>query len=215
MLNKLNIILAEDHAIVRDGIKMLLETDEYIHVIGIAADGDGVMDIINGPVKADVLLTDIQMPGVDGFTLIDRIKKLNTNIKVVVLSMHNDMSYVTEAFARGASGFLLKECSPGELLFAVKYVARNGQYLSAELAVKLPGLYSVAFPSGKSGIQFTERELEVMRLIGEGMTNNEISDYLFLSKRTVEGHRQSLLEKTGCRNTAVLVKFAVQNGFIK
>jgi DNA-binding NarL/FixJ family response regulator len=133
--------------------------------------------------------------------------------------MHNDMSYVTEAFARGASGYLLKECSPEELLFAIKYIARNGQYLSAELAVKLPGLYSAVFAASKSAplsdIQFTERELEVMRLIGEGMTNNEISDYLFLSKRTVEGHRQSLLEKTGCRNTAVLVKFAVQNGLIK
>jgi two-component system response regulator NreC len=218
-LNTLNVILAEDHAVVRDGIKLLLENDKSIQVIGVATNGAEVMELIDGPTKTDVLLTDIQMPGTDGITLIDNVKSVDPDIKVIVLSMHNNMTYVTEAFAKGASGYLLKECNPDELFFAIKNVTLGNHYLSMNMSSQLLGSYalakSVRDDESASSPEFSEREMEVLQLISEGLTNNEMSERLFLSKRTVEGHRQSLLDKTGCRNTAVLIKYAVRHNLIK
>ena len=217
-MKTLNVILAEDHSIVREGIKSLLENDRSIQIIDIAANGNEVLEKLEGSTKADVLLTDIQMPGTDGITLITDVKKINPDIKVIVLSMHDDISYVTEAFARGASGYLLKECNVDELLFAIKNVTAESRYLSMDLSQVLVD----AFLKEKSGkaippeinLEFSAREMEVLQLISEGLTNNEISERLFLSKRTVEGHRQSLLEKTGSRNTATLIKFAIQHQLV-
>jgi len=217
-MKTLNVILAEDHSIVREGIKSLLENDRSIQIIDIAANGNEVLEKLEGSTKADVLLTDIQMPGTDGITLITDVKKINPDIKVIVLSMHDDISYVTEAFARGASGYLLKECNVDELLFAIKNVTAESRYLSMDLSQVLVD----AFLKEKSGkaisteinLEFSAREMEVLQLISEGLTNNEISERLFLSKRTVEGHRQSLLEKTGSRNTATMIKFAIQHQLV-
>jgi two-component system response regulator NreC len=217
-LKTLNVILAEDHSIVREGIRSILENDRSIQVIGVAANGTEVLEKLDGPARADVLLTDIQMPGIDGISLIADVKKIDPDIKVIILSMHNDISYVTEAFARGASGYLLKECNPEELLFAIKNVTTGGRYLSMNLSEKLVSAFlkekSDKGIQGEINIEFSEREMEVLQLIGEGLTNHEISERVFLSKRTIEGHRHSLLDKTGCRNTATLIKFAIQHQLI-
>lgn len=214
----INVLIAEDHTIVRNGIKMLLQTDSNINIVGEATSGAEVIDQMSNAVKVDVLLTDIQMQEMDGITLISKAKAINPNTEVIVLSMHNDVTYIDQAFAQGASGYLLKECNTDELLFAVKQVALGRKYICMELSVKLLGLCaqrtSVASSRQNLTAEFSDRELEVLRLIGEGMTNDEMSERLFLSKRTIEGHRQSLLNKTGSRNTATLIRFAVINGFI-
>ena len=154
----------------------------------------------------------------DGITLITKAKEIDPNIEVIVLSMHNDVSYISQAFAHGASGYLLKECNTDELLFAVKQVMHGRKYICMDLSVKLLDLCAQHISVGSSrqnlNAEFSERELEVLRLIADGLTNDEMSDKLFLSKRTIEGHRQSLLNKTGSRNTATLIRFAVLNGFI-
>lgn len=214
----LNLIIAEDHLVVRNGIKLLLEKDPGIKVTGVAGSGSEVLELIARNEKTDLLITDIQMPGMDGVALISKVRSQWPGIKIVVLSMYDDMTHVAVAFDGGASGYLLKECTAEELLFAVKSIYSGGRYVSMAICDKLIGKYSNAGAdkpaSMDTNVEFSSREMEVLQLISEGLTNNEMSERLFLSKRTVEGHRQSLLEKTNCRNTAVLIKRAVQFGLV-
>jgi DNA-binding NarL/FixJ family response regulator len=215
----IKVMLAEDHVIVRDGIKMILEQDENIDIIAVAKNGIEVLDLLKKGGKTDVLLTDIQMPELDGINLIGKVKAIDPDIKIIMLSMHNDLSFLTQTFAQDANGYLLKGCSVDELLFAINYVAQGGKYISTELSLELADRYANHMTlthntTLKQDNDFSEREMEVLQLIGEGLTNYEISDRLFLSKRTVEGHRQSLLQKTNSNNTATLIKFAVLHGLV-
>lgn len=209
----INVMLAEDHAIVRDAISMLLETVENIHIVGAATNGLEVIQLLKESVKVDVLLTDIQMPELDGISLISRVKEIDPDIKVIMLSMHNNLVFLKESFAHEADGYLLKECSLEEMLFAINHVAHGGKYISTAISLDLAALYAfkTEFPESMPdrGDEFTEREIEVLQLIGEGLTTHQISEKLFLSKRTVEGHRLSLLQKTNSNNTATLIKYAV------
>jgi DNA-binding NarL/FixJ family response regulator len=212
-------MLTEDHVIVRDGIKMILEQDENIDIIAVAKNGIEVLDLLKKGGKTDVLLTDIQMPELDGINLIGKVKAIDPDTKIIMLSMHNDLSFLTQTFAQDANGYLLKGCSVDELLFAINYVAQGGKYISTELSLELADRYANHMTlthntTLKQDNDFSEREMEVLQLIGEGLTNYEISDRLFLSKRTVEGHRQSLLQKTNSNNTATLIKFAVLHGLV-
>jgi two-component system response regulator NreC len=214
----LNLIIAEDHLVVRNGIKLLLEKDPDIKVTGVAGSGSEVLELIDRNEKTDVLITDIQMPGMDGIALISKVRSQWPDIKIVVLSMYDDMTHVAAAFDCGASGYLRKECTAEELIFAVKSIYAGGRYVSMAICDNLIGKYGNAeadkLASMDTDVEFSSREMEVLQLISEGLTNNEMSERLFLSRRTVEGHRQSLLEKTNCRNTAVLIKHAVQLGLV-
>jgi DNA-binding NarL/FixJ family response regulator len=215
----IKVMLAEDHVIVRDGIKMILEQGENIDIVAVAKNGVEVLDLLKRGGKTDVLLTDIQMPELDGINLIGKVKAIDPDIKIIMLSMHNDLGFLTQTFAQDANGYLLKGCSVDELLFAINYVAQGGKYISTELSLELADRYANHMTRThnttlKQDNDFSEREMEVLQLIGEGLTNHEISDRLFLSKRTVEGHRQSLLQKTNSNNTATLIKFAVLHGLV-
>ena len=213
-----NIILAEDHNIVRNGIKMLLEMDKEMNVIGEATNGKEVLGLIKQGMTADIVLADINMPEMDGMSLIGALKEISPNTKIVMLSMLDNEKYVARAFAEGASGYLLKNVSSDELLFSLKHIHAGGKYLCSELSIRLlkrlvhsPG----AQYSDEPAIELSMREIEILNLISEGLTNNEMSDKLFISKRTIEGHRQSLIEKTNSKNTAALIRFAVVNGYIQ
>ncbi|MDB5009327.1 MAG: DNA-binding response regulator [Mucilaginibacter sp.] len=213
----INILLAEDHNIVRDGIRFLLDQEEDMQVIYEAVNGLDVLKWLDKEQKPDVILTDMNMPGMDGLHMINA---LQTKYPVLILSMLDHENYVMETINAGASGYLLKNISKDELLFAIRYVAGGGKYICSELSFKilnrLSNLNDILPASGVSvDFELSERESEVLHLIGEGFTNNEIADKLFSSRRTIEGHRQSLMEKTGSKNTATLIKFAVQNGLIK
>jgi len=215
----LNLILAEDHNIVRNGIRMLLETDKEISIAGEAVNGREVLDMIAGGVKADIVLADINMPELDGISLIRELKISSPQTRIVMLSMLDNEKYVSQAFSEGASGYLLKNVSSDELVFALKHVSSGGKYLCAELAIRLMDklMQSSVIPINHSNpqVDFSMREIEILHLIAEGLTNNEMSDKLFISKRTIEGHRQSLIEKTGSRNTAALIRFAVLSGIVQ
>lgn len=220
-MNQFKILLVEDHMVVRNGIKLLLESQEEFLVVGEASDGDEALQLIGDGLLPDIILTDISMDNIDGMELLRAVKREYASIKVVILSMLNQIHYVVEGFGYGLSGYLLKNVDYNELLFGLKHVAQGGQYISAEISIAL--LDHVA--SGKSGqvlsnpaipeLEISEREMEVLRLIADGYTNVEIADKIFLSKRTVEGHRQSLIEKTNVKNTAELVKVAFQSGLLK
>jgi DNA-binding NarL/FixJ family response regulator len=173
--------------------------------------------VING-LKPDVVVTDMDMPGMDGNMLIRELKKFDRSIPVLVLSQLESDRDIDNSFTEGACGYILKTVNAPELFFAVKQVAKGQKYLSSELAVKYLQRSVSGFIAHSSleelNIELNSREMEIVKLIGQGLTNNEIADKLFISRRTVEGHRQSLIEKTGCKNTATLVKFGVVNGLI-
>ncbi|MES2458802.1 MAG: response regulator transcription factor [Bacteroidota bacterium] len=214
----LNVVLAEDHNIVRNGIRMLLEMDKHINVIGEATNGLEVLEMVSEGKKIDIVIADINMPEMDGLELIQKLQIQSMETKVVMLSMLDNEKYVARAFSEGASGYLLKNVSADELLFSVKHIHAGGKYLCAELSIRLLDklLQNPAAQISRSNInvEFSMREIEVLQMIAEGLTNNEISDKLFISKRTIEGYRQSLIERAGVKNTASLIKYAVLNGLI-
>jgi DNA-binding NarL/FixJ family response regulator len=215
----LNVILAEDHNIVRNGIRMLLEMDKEINVVGEAVNGLEVLDLVKEGIKIDVVLADINMPELDGIALIRELKTVSPDTRIVMLSMLDNEKYVAQAFSEGAAGYLLKNVSADELLFSLKHIQVGGKYLCSELAIrlldKLIQTSNTQVSSPDLSVELSMREIEILHLIAEGLTNSEMSDKLFISKRTIEGHRQSLIEKTGSRNTAALIRFAVLNGFIQ
>lgn len=214
----LQVLLAEDHNIVRNGIRMLLEMDKNIKIAGEAVNGWEVLELVKNGLPADIVLADINMPGLDGIALLKEMKSARLSNKVVMLSMHDHEKYVSQAFQEGAVGYLLKNISAEELLFALKHIHTGGKYLCSELTMRLLEKFlrnNHTLPEPGQNIEFSMREIEVLNLIAEGLTNKEISDRLFISKRTTEGHRQSLIEKTGSRNTAALIRFAVLNGYLQ
>jgi DNA-binding NarL/FixJ family response regulator len=215
----LNVILADDDTLVREGLKMLLVSDKTFQVVGEAANGQEVLNLVNEGIAVDIVLTDINMPDMDGIALIKPLRALNDQVKVIVLSMVDTNKSIEQSFTAGASGYLLKTVGPEELLFAIKKVNQGRKYLCSSLTLKLlersMETTSVGAMTDELQLDLTSREKEVLNLIAEGLTNNEISEKLFLSKRTIEGHRQSLIEKTGCRNTASLIKFSILNGIIQ
>lgn len=214
----IQVLLAEDHNIVRNGIKMLLASDKEINVAGEATNGREALDFIANNEAVDVILADINMPELDGISLIKEVKAINPDIRVVILSMHDNEKYVSQAFIEGASGYLLKSVSADEMIFSLKHVHAGGKYLCSELSMNMLGKLSQknvnSIADNVSNIEFSMREIEVLHLIADGLTNSEMSEKLFLSKRTIEGHRQSLIEKTNSKNTAALIRYAVLNGII-
>lgn len=214
----INILLAEDHNIVRNGIKMLLESDANIRVFKEAVNGVEVMKLLEAN-EVDIILADINMPEMDGMQLLREVKAKYPKIKVIMLSMHDHEKYVMEAFKSGASGYLLKNMDAEELIFAVKFVNQGRRYVCAELTMSLMDSmlqsrqHLIAMPENE--IDFSLRELEILQLIAEGLTNLEMSEKLFLSKRTIEGHRQSLLDKTNSKNSAALIRYGVLHGLIQ
>lgn len=212
----LQVVLAEDHNIVRNGIKMLLEMDKNISIAAEAENGLQVMDFVRTGAHIDVILADINMPQMDGISLLKEIRLFDPRIAVVMLSMHDNDKYITQAFLEGSSGYLLKNVSADELIFSLKYVSDGGKYLCSELAMRFFNkMVQQGNHNSGSQIDFSLREIEVLHLIAEGQTNQEMAEKLFISKRTVEGHRQSLIEKTGSRNTAALIRYSVLNGIIQ
>ncbi|QPH41271.1 response regulator [Pedobacter endophyticus] len=212
----LKIILAEDHIIVRNGIKMLLESQPNVQVISEAANGLEVLEQIEAGIVPDIVLTDINMPEMDGINLIRELKLKHPQIKTIVLSMLDNEKYVAQAFNEGSNGYLLKNVNEDEMVFALKTVSAGTKYLCAELTQKVLDRYIQTLQSEQNNqqIDLSMREIEVLHLVAEGFTNQEMADKLFLSKRTIEGHRQTLIDKTGSKNTAALIRFAVVNGYL-
>jgi DNA-binding NarL/FixJ family response regulator len=215
------ILLVEDHMVVRNGIKLLLESQEDFKVIGEASDGEEALLQLANNLNPDIILTDISMDNMDGMEMLKIVGQQYTSIKVVVLSMLNQIHYVIEGFEHGLSGYLLKNVDYNELLFGLRHVANGGKYMSVEISMSLLEKVSSGELFGEkrrfvtAKIEVSDREMEVLALIADGFTNIEIADKIFLSKRTVEGHRQSLIEKAQVKNTAELVKFAFQSGLLQ
>ena len=216
----IKILLVEDHMVVRNGIKLLLESQDGFEVVGEASNGMEALDYLRNNPAPNIVLTDISMDEMDGLKLLQILHKEYDSIKVVILSMLNQINYVLEAFEYGLMGYLVKNVGYNELLFALNHIANGGRYMSEEISMLLLHQVRSGQYNGKDrmklaiDVDLSERELEVLKLIAEGYTNIEIADKIFLSKRTVEGHRQNLIEKAGVKNTAHLVKFAFEHGIL-
>lgn len=214
----IRVILAEDHNIVRNGIRNLLEKEKDFKIVGEALNGQEVLDLLQNSVPADIILTDINMPVMNGVEMSQKVRELNTNVKIVILSMLDRERYVMQAFRAGVNGYLLKNISADELIFAIRHVHVDGRYICSELSLRFLDRLIQRPDRSKheqeTGIEYSTREIEVLMLVADGLTNQEIADRLFTSKRTIENYRQTLIEKTETKNTASLIRYAIQHGLI-
>jgi DNA-binding NarL/FixJ family response regulator len=222
-LKKINIVLADDHQLVRDGIKSLLVKYECFNVVGEAGDGLEVLQILEETEETiDLILADINMPLMNGLELAKKVTSTYPQTRLIILSMLDHEKYVAQALQSGAKGYLLKSVNEDELVFSIKQVMYNPFYICSELSYQLLSKNLLGIRSANKStfnnqpeVEFSGREIEILELIAEGYTNMEIADKLFISKRTVEGHRLQMISKLGVRNTVSLVKYCITNGILK
>jgi DNA-binding NarL/FixJ family response regulator len=214
----IHIILADDHLIVRGGIKAMLEKEIRFQITGQANNGSEVISLLQNGTKADIVLVDMNMPVMGGIELTERLKNDYPAVKVIILSALDTEKYIIKAFKSGACGYLLKNISTAELIFAICHTYDYGQYICAELSSRfLKRLLTIPDPITNENVQdieFSATDVEILTQLSEGFTNQEVADKLFTSKRTIENHRQQLIDKTGSRNTIALIRFAMLNGII-
>jgi DNA-binding NarL/FixJ family response regulator len=188
-------------------------------VVGEVGSAAEALKMLEEGLATDIILTDINMPEMDGISFASIVSEKHPTIKIIILSMYDQEDYVNQAFKNGASGYMLKNVSPDELTFAIRHVAlREERYICSELALKMleRQLQSAEMMMPDNlDFDFSRREIEVLTLVSEGYTNQEIAERLNTSKRTVEGHRQNLIDKTGVRNSIALIRFSILNGLIR
>jgi DNA-binding NarL/FixJ family response regulator len=206
------ILLVDDHRLIREGIEAYLENDNRYEVVGDAAHGIEAMEILE-KIDVDLILTDISMPHMDGIELAKNVNKKYPEIKVVALTMFNDNLNIKKILNSGATGYVLKNCSADELKKAINMVMEGQNYYSPEVTETIMNALNKR-RSSELDVPLTEREKEVLKLIVKEYTNQEIADELFISLRTVDAHKRNLLEKTGAKNIAGLVVYAINNNLI-
>ena len=201
------IVVADDHAVVRAGLRLLLDAEEDLTVVAVAGDVDDALRLTRAH-RADVLVLDLNMPGRPALPEIPALAELTA---VVVLTMQNDPAFARQALGAGARAYVLKEAADSELVEAVRAAARGGTYLNPQLGARLAA--APPEPPGPPD-DLTEREVEILRLIALGHTNAEIGQQLYLSVRTVESHRAHIQQKTRRTTRAELVRYALDHGFV-
>jgi DNA-binding NarL/FixJ family response regulator len=211
-MNKIKLLIADDHTILRDGIVSLLQSEESFTIAGTAANGYEVLELISKK-EIDVCLLDINMPGLDGMETAKLIREKKPAIKIIMLTTYNDPEIISELVHIGVSGYLLKNSDKQELIEAVNKVMKGRHYFSEEVEnIILKGLTD---KKSTQVITLTKREQEVIRLLAKEYTNDKIADELHISYRTVETHRKNIMQKTKSHNLAGLLKYAYGKGIIK
>jgi two-component system, NarL family, response regulator NreC len=205
-------VVVDDHAVVRSGIKLLLEREEDIEVVGEAGNGKDAVFRARA-FKPDVLLLDVVMPGESGIEVLPQLLKESPETKVLVLSMQDDPTYVREAFAAGASGYVLKEAADEEVVAAVREIAGGGRYVHPALGARMIAAEAEARAAAEAD-PLSEREREVLRLLALGHTNQEIAKMLYISVRTAETHRAHIMQKLRLATRAELVRYALAQGLL-
>ena len=206
------IILVDDHSLFRNGLRGLLERCAACRVVGEAASGEEFLAMIDR-VEADIVFMDFAMPGLDGAQTTERALARHPELRIITLSMFGEESYYSRMVEAGAKGFLLKDSDIGDVLEAMDAVMAGGSYFSPQLLSSLTGRMRTRDDAPDE--QLSAREREILVAVCQGLSNQEIADALFISKRTVDKHRANILEKTGCKNTASLVVYAIRNGIVE
>lgn len=210
-MEKCRIILVDDHTLFRNGLHGLLDRCGGFRVVAEAGSGEEFLELLSCT-EADVVFMDFSMPGIDGARTTERALLLRPELKIVTLSMFGDESYYTRMVEAGAKGFLLKDSDIGEVIEAVETVLGGGSYFSAQLLASIA--HRMRTRDAGADESLSSREREILVAVCRGLSNQEIADELFISKRTVDKHRANILEKTGCKNTASLVVYAIKNGVV-
>lgn len=209
--SEITIVLAEDHTVVRTGLRMLLEAEADMEVVAEAGDVDAAQRSVLG-YKPTILVLDLNMPGGSSLEAIPRVADVSPKTSVVVLTMQEDPAFAREALQAGARGYVLKHAAGTELVQAIRAAAGGGTWLNPDLGARM-----VSTPNSRAGplAELSDREVEVLRLIALGHTNNEIAKQLYLSVRTVETHRSHIQQKLGRSTRAELVRYALDNDLVE
>jgi len=211
----IKVLLVDDHKIVKDGIKLMLKSQAGIDVVAETDDGQKVTELLEHT-PVDVIVMDINMPEMNGIQAAKMVKKAYPDIKILALTMSSDDTHIRQMVQAGASGYIMKSAGREELTEAIQDVMEGKHYFSDQATQSI--MMDLVKNKGKSSapdpVHITDRELEVLQMIVKEHTNQEIAEKLYISPRTVDAHRRNLLQKTGARNTAGLVKYAFQNNLI-
>ena len=215
-MNKIRVFLADDHAILREGIRLLLRKVPDIEVVGEAGDGEEAVAKVE-QLAPDVVLMDITMPGLNGLEATEQIKGKKPQVKVLILTMHETDQYLSEMLRAGASGYVVKTTVSSELISAIRIVHQGDVYLYPSIARILVEDYLQRVKRGEEKTSYeglTGREREILMYIAEDKKNKEIADLLGISVRTVQAHRTNLMDKLGAHDRTELVKYAISKGII-
>jgi DNA-binding NarL/FixJ family response regulator len=206
----IRIAIADDHAIVREGLKRIVSEDPEMNIVGEAGDGAEVMRVVRER-EFDVLVLDLSMPGRSGMELIKLVKAEKPKLRILILSMHQELQYAVRAIKSGASGYLTKESAPAQLVQAIHKIAGGGAYITAEVAEQL-ALGAMPGAAVASHESLSAREFEVFRLLAAGVSVSDIATRLNLSVKTVSTHKANLMQKMGMGNASELIRYAIKHG---
>jgi DNA-binding NarL/FixJ family response regulator len=206
----IRIVIADDHAIVREGLKRILSSAEDMVVLAEAGDGAEVMQRVRGA-EFDLLVLDLSMPGRSGMELIRLVKAERPRLRILVLSMHQELQYAVRAIKSGASGYLTKESAPAQLVLALRKIAGGGAYISAEVAEQL-ALGAMPGAAGATHETLSAREFEVFRMLAAGESVTDIAAKLSVSVKTASTHKANLMHKMGLHNQTELLRYAIRHG---
>ena len=212
----IRLFLVDDHAVLREGLRLLFEQEPDLTVVGEAANGQQLLDQLP-PTPADVVLLDLNMPVLGGIATAERLRADYPAVRILMLSMVEEPLSIRQTMAAGAHGYLLKNASKDEVLTGIRTVLAGRRFLCSEIGLTLLDRVvsaPTAPPALPAASSLSRREHEILQLVAEGLTTAQIADQLFTSKRTVETHRQNILEKTGCKNTAALINYASRQGLL-
>ena len=213
-MNKIKYIIVDDHAVFRQGVKYSISVDDGLEFVGEAGNGDELLMLLDKQ-PADVILLDLKMPGMDGIEATAQIKRLYPEIKIIILTMHDDEQYIIHMLDNGANGYLVKNTAPEEIITAIYTAHETGYYFNdmvSKIMLKTLIDKKKINPLFKKTNDLDDREREIVQLICDEYTTAEIAEKIFLSQRTVEGIRANILKKIGVRNTAGIVLYAIKNG---
>lgn len=214
---KIRVLLADDHAIVREGVKMILIKEPDIEVVGEASDGQEALDLVDR-LKPGVVVMDISMPGMSGIEATQHVRERYPGVNVLALTMHEDESYVFKLLRAGASGYVLKRAAAQDLVQAVRAAAKGEAFLYPSVARKVVEDYLKRVETGEDRERYdglTEREKEILTVIAQGLSNQQIAQKLYISIKTVQTHRAHILEKLGLHDRTELVRYAIRKGLIE
>lgn len=214
---KIRVLLADDHTILRAGLRMMLNAQADIEVVGEASDGKQAISEAQR-LTPDVILMDITMPECNGIEATRQVKRLLPETRVLVLTMHENEEYLFQGLRAGASGYILKEAADTELISALRVIYSGRFYLSPSAQTLMIGDYLQRVRSGEERDSYsglTEREREILKLVAEGYTNNQIAERLFISPKTVDTHRTHIMDKLNLHSRAELVKYAMRRGLLE
>lgn len=209
----IEVMIVDDHKMIREGLKQLLELDKTISVVGMAADGEECISLLKKK-SVDVLLLDINMPNKNGLEILKEIKNLKISVKVIMLTVHNEVDYLLKTIEIGADGYILKDAGSAELIHAIQMVVNGESYIQPDMIPMLNSKMVIRNSDKEKIKNLTKRELEVLILVSEGMFNKEIADRLNISERTVKNHISSIFKKIDVADRTQAAVFAIRNSLI-